>query len=177
MKRRAITMVVVASALVLGVQPTALANHGNAGAAGDPDDANHYMDRHNLTGFGDDAAVRGRDQLNRTQMNATFNGAGDVDIYDDFYGSTGWHGYTDCPGGINWLTGNCDVFRVRFNQSYSKTGTQWLSLGCHELGHTAGLDHRYSSDDAEDTTPSCMRSDIWPTPLDNHDIDAINGSV
>lgn len=176
LRRLTSVAVLTVLALSMAVAPS-MAGHGEQGSAGDPDNADHYMDRNNLSPNADTAAVWGRDQLNRSQMNATFSGAGDVEIYDGFYGDNGWYGFTDCPSGINWLTGNCDVFRVRFNQTHM-TGhsvDHWRSLGCHELGHTAGLGHRHNSDDTYDN--SCMRSDIWPRTFDSHDLDAINSSV
>jgi hypothetical protein len=160
------------------VTPAASADHSNDGGAGDPDNGDHYMDRNSLSSVGDTASVWGRDELNRARdMNATFTGSGDVEIYDYTYGDTDWHGITDCPDGINWINGNCDVFRVRFNQS-SMAGhslDHWRSLGCHELGHTAGLGHRKDSNDTYDN--SCMREEIWPRSFDSHDLDAINSAV
>lgn len=163
-------------ALSMAVAPS-MAGHGEQGAAGDPDNADHYMDRNTLGTNGNIAAEWGATELNQSQMNATFNGAGDVEIYDYSYGDTGWYGITDCTSGINWFTGNCDVFRVRFNQTHmaGHSVNHWRSLGCHELGHTAGLGHRFNSDDTYDN--SCMRSDIWPRTFDTHDLDAINSSV
>jgi hypothetical protein len=159
------------------VAPPAAADHAKDGGAGDADNADHHMDRNSLSANGDAAAVRGRDQLNRSQMNATFTGSGDVEIYDGNYGDTSWFGITECQSGYNWINGNCDVFKVRFNtaQMAGHSLNHWKSLGCHELGHTAGLGHRVAGNDSDDN--SCMRTPIWPLSYDAHDIAAINDSV
>lgn len=177
--RRGCVAVGIALVLSLGGTTNANADHAKDANAGDPDNADHYMDRNSLTSNGDAAAVRGRDQLNRSQMNATFSGSGDVEIYDGDYNQNSWYGQTNCDSGFNPFNGNCDVFRVRFDtENMAGLGlSYWRSLGCHELGHTAGLGHRYPDDDAPGTTQSCMRSDIWPEVLDQHDLDAINSSV
>ncbi|MBO9524015.1 MAG: hypothetical protein J7518_20965 [Nocardioidaceae bacterium] len=175
MRPGVVALVVV---LLTAVAPPAQAGHGSKASSGDPDNGIHRMDRHSLTSLGDSAAVRGRDQLNRADdMTATFEGSGDVDIYDADYGNTSWFGRTSCPDGVNWLTGNCDVFKVQFNTRTmtGRSAGDWLSLGCHELGHTAGLGHRAASNDVDDN--SCMRSEIWPRSFDGHDIDAINAAV
>jgi hypothetical protein len=163
----------VAVGLVVSAMP-ASAGHGGEANSGTPDNATHYIDRNNLTRLGNIAAVHGADQLDRSDMNATFNGYGDLEVYDGAYGDTGWAGRTDCIDSGWW--GECDVFRVRFNTSAMGTSeSAWRSLGCHEFGHTGGLGHRYASDDSNDN--SCMRSDIWPQNFDFHDINAINGVV
>lgn len=172
----------VATTLMMSFLGTtnAYAEHAKDSSAGDPDNADHYIDRFGLTSGGDTAAVQGLQQLNRSQMNATFTGSGDVEIYNGDYNQISWYGATNCESGFNPFTGNCDVFRVRFDTEMMARFTglsKWRSLGCHELGHTAGLGHRYPENDAAGTTRSCMRDDIWPEEFDNHDLDAINSSV
>ena len=167
----------LAAAILSGTAPV-VANHDNDAASGDPDDGNHYVDRNSLTSSGDIASVWGVAELNRARdMSATFTGSGDVEIYDSTYGDVDWAGLTNCASGFNWITGNCDVFRVRFNQTRmaGQSLDRWWSLGCHELGHTAGLAHRVNSNDGNDN--SCMRAEIWPRSFDTHDLDAINSSV
>ena len=157
---------------------SARADHSNEADSGDPDNGDHYMDRHNLTAAADAASVWGRDQLNRAEdMDATFVGSGDVDLYDDDYGVTRWAGRVDCPDGVHWLTGNCDVFRLRYNLNSmaGRAVSTWRWLGCHELGHTAGLAHRFADDDGNDN--SCMRDGVVSQTFDSHDIDAINDAV
>ena len=172
-------MLPILSLLALVLASPAAADHANTANSGDPDDGDHYMDRHDLTTAADNASIWGRDQLNRADdMNATFTGSGDVNLYDSNYGDSDWAGRVNCEGDIHWLTGNCDVFRLRYNLYYmgGDTTSHWRSLGCHELGHTAGLGHRWPDDNSNDN--SCMRGDdIWPTEFDSHDINAINSSV
>lgn len=173
------TAIVTFAAIVLTVTPAA-ADHSKDGGAGDPDSPPHYIDRNNLTSSGSTAAQWGLWELEQTQINPTFNGSGDVEVYDGAYGDTGWYGQTSCPGGINWLNGNCDVFHVKFNTTAMAGHSldHWRSLGCHEFGHTGGLGHRYASDDSDDSDDnSCMRIPIWPRFYDNHDIGAINDAV
>lgn len=168
---------VVVAALCLAPGP-AFADHAKDANAGDPDNAHHYLDRNSLTYYGDLAAVHGRDQLDRSDMNATFSGSGDVEIEDGDYDQNSWSGQTSCQSGYNWLNGNCDVFLVRFDTAImaGQGATAWRHLGCHELGHTAGLGHRTSSNDTDDN--SCLRQGLWnATSLDRHDLDAINSSV
>lgn len=163
-------LVIAVTGLVTSVVP-AFADHGGEANSGYPDNATHYIDRNNLTRLGNIAAVRGAAQLDRSDMNATFDGYGDLEVYDGRYGDTGWAGLTDCTDDGWW--GECDIFRVRFNISAMGTSeSRWRSLGCHEFGHTAGLGHRKASNDGHDN--SCMRSDIWPQSFDAHDIWAIN---
>ncbi len=148
----------------------------------DPDNVDHYVDRNDLD---DPKAVVATDhgiaELNRTKMDATLTGSGDVEVFDHEYGSTGsWRnilGRTTCVNRTATLL-ECDVYELSYNLTYmSGTGTAyWNSLACHEFGHTAGLDHeRYHSNDSNDN--SCMRSDIDPTKLDDHDIGVINSDV
>jgi hypothetical protein len=69
-----------------------------------------------------------------------------------------WYGNSSCTD-RKWTNGRCD----------------WMSLGCHEFGHTADLGHRYRNTDTDNN--SCMRDEIWPVHFDSHDIDSINSSV
>ncbi|MCX6398024.1 MAG: hypothetical protein NTV23_16165 [Propionibacteriales bacterium] len=170
-------LVVILLGASVAVAPTSYAGHGSDSSAGDPDNRDHYIDRNSVTANGDAATQWGIWELNQTYMNATLDGSGDVEVYDDYYGETDWAGMTNCASGYNWLNGNCDVFRVRFNQTtmFGYGINYWRSLGCHEFGHTAGLGHRSHSTDADDN--SCMRSDIWPLLFDVHDINSINDHV
>jgi hypothetical protein len=146
----------------------------------DPDNVDHHVDRNSLTSDGDDAALRGIDQLNRTKMNATVDGSGDVEVFDAYYGTSGsWNNVRGRATCVNktWTGLECDVWEVRFNQSYleSQSLANWLHVGCHEFGHTAGISHRSSSNDSNDN--SCMRSGGTNASLDDHDIDVINDDV
>lgn len=168
----------VAAALVAlcATAPAAVADHGGTALSGRPDNAKHYVDRNDLTSAANAAAVHGVAQLDRSDMDATFTGSGDVEVYDGYYGDIGWYGATNCQT-PSTRAGVCDVYRVRFNLTTMDglSLSKWRSLGCHEFGHTAGLGHRYYYDDSNDN--SCMRIEIWPENYDTHDLNAINATV
>lgn len=171
-KPRALTLLVPALAGLAWAAP-AHAGHGDSGI--DPDNQNQYIEApDSLTTRGSDALVHGKAQLERSDI-TTYYGTNDIRVYDYPYGSTGWHGFTDCLD-LNWLGASCNVIRVRFNESTMGTSqSQWQSLGCHEFGHTGDIGHRPPSGDTDNN--SCMRQDIWPLNLDSHDITAINSST
>lgn len=178
--RNHLVIIVAIAALLLSFPATATADHGGTTGIGSPDNADHYIDRFNLTALGDTATQHGINQLNRSDMNATLSGTGDVDVYDGNYGNSGeWNGVAgkaDCIEGA-WL-GGCDIFRIRFNQSNMSGSTaDWRWLGCHEFGHTADLGHRSASDDSNDD--SCMRTavGVGGPNYDFHDINEINSAV
>lgn len=161
------------AALISLVPSAALASHGNVI---EPDNRDHYMDRNSLTADGNLAATYGQGRLDsQTNMRATFDGSGDVEIYDGYYGDTGWYGRTYCAD--TGSPGECDVFTVQFNNSYmgGLSDSKIRSLGCHELGHTASLNERSSSSDSDNN--SCMRVNIWPSSYDSHDVNEINAAV
>jgi hypothetical protein len=144
----------------------------------DPDNVDHYVDRNSLTTNGEGATARGIAQLNESKMNATVTGSGDVEVYDSGYGDEGnWNnvrGQATCVdktfGGLE-----CDVYEVRFNETNLDSYSEWLHVGCHEFGHTAGLWHRSSDNDTNNN--SCMRSGGTNGLLDDHDIAVINDDV
>jgi hypothetical protein len=179
--RRASAAAVVAAALVLATPAAVYAGHGGQANSGTPDNTSHGVDRNSISSLGDSATKHGIAQLNRTKMDASLATSGDVEVYDGYYGNSGdWNGVagsTDCIDS-NWYNNVCNVYRVRFNQSnMSSYSSDWRVLGCHELGHTAGLGHRYASTDSNDN--SCMRSGLYTTAnedFDTHDIDAINAT-
>lgn len=144
----------------------------------DPDNVDHYIDRNSLTAQGDAAVSQGIEQLDRTKMDATLSGSGDVEVYDAYYGDSGFwedlEGYAECYE-KNYFPYECDKWSVKFNDTNLGTWSDWRSIGCHEFGHTAGLSHRASSNDAE--TTSCMRAAPSSEVLDLHDIDVINDDV
>lgn len=165
--------------VVLAAPGTSYASHDDFI---EPDNADHYIDRVGLSTGSNDAVLHGINQLNRSDMNATLTGSGDVWVYDGWMGTSGdWNGtagLTTCEF-KTWNLARCDKFDVTFNQSYSNaySAGQLDSLGCHELGHTGGLWHRYSTTDTDNN--SCMReniSSIRPN-FDNHDLDVINASI
>jgi predicted Zn-dependent protease len=156
---------------------TAFASHGTA-PSGWPDNASQYVDRHSITTNTETAVSQGIAQLNRSDLYVTLTGSGDIDVYDANYGDTGWDGITDCTDKIatSWLWARkCDVFRIRYNQFVTNayTRAKMEAIGCHEFGHTAGLDHRSAANDGD--AISCMRgSGFASISLDNHDLDVIN---
>ena len=156
----------------------AYASHGGKANTGTPDNKDHYIDRNSVTTKISDATIHGIGQLNRTAMNATLTGSGDVEVFDGYYGTGGdWSNTfasTHC-GGYTPLYQHCDVYVVEFNLTYmgSWTQSEANATGCHELGHTAGLGHRTGDTDTDDN--SCMRSGRYISrSFDAHDIDAVN---
>ena len=67
---------------------------------------------------------------------------------------------------------NCDRFHVRYDTSNLSTySNDYLyRAGCHEFGHTVGLQHR-------EVSGSCMRQNIAnaATQYSTHDKNHING--
>ncbi|GAB1692721.1 hypothetical protein KRM28CT15_45240 [Krasilnikovia sp. M28-CT-15] len=153
----------------------AFASHDNHGT--DPDNRNQYIKKVALAPNSDLAANYGKDQLERSVITTGW-GSGDIEVYDEFYGNTGWYGYTDCTD-WNVLWTSCDIIRVRFNLTNMAVGgtttNTWRSLGCHEFGHTGDLGHRNSATDTDNN--SCMREEIWPLNFDQHDLNAIDSGV
>lgn len=114
------TVTLVSSLLfVMGLQEGASANNNDMI---DPDNVDHYVDRNSLTGNGDDATLRGIAQLNRTKMNATVNGSGDVEVFDAYYGTSGsWYNVRGRATCVNktWTGLECDVYEVMYDQSFA----------------------------------------------------------
>ncbi|MCX4974460.1 hypothetical protein [Streptomyces sp. NBC_00620] len=162
----------VAAALILALPSAAHADHDDDGT--DPDNRNQAVKGIKLTTNGTNAMNHGKAELERSVITTSWGG-GDIEVYDADYGDTEWSGRTDCT---NWnaLWTSCDIIRVRFNQYYGLTASQWRSLGCHEFGHTADLGHRKASNDSDNN--SCMRGKgIWPTHYDQHDLNAIKAGT
>lgn len=161
----------VAAALILAVPSAAHASHDDDGT--DPDNRNQAVKGFSLTTNGKNAMNQGKAELERSVITTSWGG-GDIEVYDGAYGDTGWHGRTDCTD-WNALWTSCDVIRVRLNTTYSKSASQWRSLGCHEFGHTGDLGHRSAGADTDNN--SCMRVSIWPTHFDQHDLNAIKAGT
>lgn len=173
----------IGAALVLAtifVPSSSFASHGGDANSGTPDNKDHYIDRNDVTTKVSNATVHGIGQLNRTVMNATLTGSGDVEVYDAYYGTGGdWSGTyaTTWCGGWTSLYTHCDLYAVQFNLTYVADFTQNEAnkTGCHELGHTAGLGHRFSSTDTDNN--SCMRQGRSTNRyFDAHDITAVNNT-
>lgn len=155
----------------------ALADHGTA-PQGWPDNRVQYVDRISLGTNAEYSVSRGIYELNRSDLSVTLDGSGDIEVEDKDYGYTPWDGSAECTDKVvsTWAwQKHCDVFTVRFNtrrtSGYNKYKNQ--VIGCHEFGHTAGLDHRDASNDTGQM--SCMRgSGFGSAELDQHDLDVIN---
>lgn len=138
----------------------------------DPDSSSQCVTSPSLTALGVVARNQGMSQLDRSDITTSFCG-GDIEVRDYYYGDTGWVGLTTCPD--KTLTGRCDTYVVKFNESLLSTTAEWKSVGCHEFGYTGGIGHRFASSDADNN--SCMRSDINPIYFDTHDLNASNSDV
>jgi hypothetical protein len=163
--------------LILPLSSPAFASHDDFI---DPDNVDHYVDRNDVTTSASNATVHAIGEIDRTKMNATLTGSGDVEVYDAYYGSSGsWENVRGRATCINktWTGLECDVYEVEFNLSYlaGSSVATWNHVACHEFGHTAGLSHRYSSTDSNDN--SCMRSGGSNQYFDTHDIDVIDEDV
>ncbi len=169
---------------VVAFPGVAHASHGGEANSGTPDNADHSVDRKDLTSGSDLATRHGIAELNRSNMNATLDGSGDVEVYDKYYGTDDeWANdvgaITNCAD-WNFFYTECDVYRVRYNLSSALGNASddlWRSSGCHEMGHTAGMGHRTSDTDSNNN--SCMRKCASESRknYDTHDIDAINSEI
>lgn len=176
--RLQLAVLTIFTSFVLGVDgQAAWAGHG--AQLPTPNSRNELVDRNDLIGTSDVAVRHGIDQLNRTVINASLEGSGDVEVYDGYYGTSGiWEdvaGKADCMEYTQFYE-HCLLYMVRFNLTYTanySTNASY-SLGCHEFGHTVGLGHRSSTNDGNDN--SCMRKNIDASRpnYDTHDIGAIN---
>lgn len=161
--------------LVFAPAMPAAANHDDDGRGENPDNADQQVERNSLTSDGSMAADHGSFELDFHTQIETSGGGADIRVFDAHYGSNGWAGRETCPD-VNWWNGRCDHFRVEFNLTYmaGDSDSRWLHLGCHEFGHTGGIDDRPHSEDTNDN--SCMHT--WSAiHLDNHDENVINGNV
>lgn len=153
------------------------------------DNADHYYAYVNLESYTIVASDWGRGRLDTTDMQTyddgscklTFphSGSTDVCVYDSDYTDPPWDtiaALVDCKVKVIGSTGKCDSFRIRFDTSNLSTyNDNWLKrVGCHEWGHTAGLEH--FNEIGGDY--SCMWSSVsYPyqsTYLAGHDIAHIN---
>lgn len=176
---------VCAIALALTLTPLAgpaFAGHGGEANSGTPDNKEHCVDRNSIGSDVEDAVAHGIAQLDRSDMDAKLSCSGDVEVYDDYYGTAGdWngkYGRTNCED-WEFLHRHCDVYRIRYNLTYfaGYSSGQVKSGGCHEFGHTAGLGHRTDADNTYDN--SCMWASVSSDRqnFDTHDLDAINEEV
>lgn len=67
----------------------------------------------------------------------------------------------------------CDHYHATYDHVDPLTLNQQRSVGCHELGHTLGLGHRFNNNNT-----SCMAVDqYFPLYLDIHDKDEVNSHL
>lgn len=100
--------------------------------------------------------------------------SGDVIVGDYNYGFNGAVAWVECrPASQTWGSHpdlRCDNQALRYNAdylSYYSTFTERKSIACEEIGHTVGLQHRY-------TDNSCMAQDSTITYTSLHDDGHIN---
>ncbi len=104
----------------------------------------------------------------------------DAQVYDYTYGLNNLYGWTFCASNATY--GGTDPDRwcrpqnVYLNTTYAgtvNTTAERRYLGCHELGHTLGLQHQVNS------TSSCsydngINKGIVPNAIDTHDTNNLN---
>ncbi len=128
----------------------------------------------NLTAlFGNSTAYVRTSLWNPTDLSTSVHVDGvarNVDLYDDYYGDSGWHGVYGC---YNWQSHPtiCKNSLVRFNLDYPPNGswnaTKANAVSCHEMGHALGLAHRFG-------TASCLDYNWSNVTYDAHDLSHIN---
>ena len=75
--------------------------------------------------------------------------SGSYDIHN-YVGYRGGLGVSDCVD-TNWWNGLCNTFNLKYDETQlGHDANAWKKTGCHEHGHTFGLDERSSGS-------SCMR--------------------
>ncbi|MQM26605.1 hypothetical protein [Glycomyces albidus] len=177
---RMILIAAAAFALLAALAAPARAGHSGDSGIGNPDSKTHCLEYDALTSDGYNASQHGRGQLQRSVMTTSMScDSLDVRVHDGYYGTSGdWNGLAgmaDCLA-YQWWSNVCEVYRVRYNLTYAAgySDATWDSLGCHELGHTAGLGHRTASNDTDNN--SCMRSSVSSSRprFDTHDVNAID---
>ncbi|MFE2282171.1 hypothetical protein ACFXAE_34040 [Streptomyces sp. NPDC059454] len=140
----------------------------------DPDNRNQAVKGYSLTVKGQGAMEWGKQQLERSVITTSWGG-GDLEVHD--YKTTGvtWAAQTRCKD-WNALWTSCDVFTIQFNTAQYHSDREWLTMGCHEFGHTADLGHRKASNDTDNN--SCMRSTTAAHyKFDTHDLNAIKAGT
>ena len=153
------------------------------------DNSNHYYAYIGLESYTIVASDWRRSRLDATNMQTYddggctisnfHNASTDVCVYDSNYTGPAWdvaYGIAGCRRLVTGYTTKCDSFRIRYDTGDLSTfSNDWLKrAGCHEWGHTTGLEH-FNEVDGD---YSCMWSEInyayQSTYLAGHDNDHIN---
>lgn len=147
-----------------------------------PDDTTHSYGEVDLTDIGDYASNHGSSEIERSDIQVFWHippeNAHDVRIYDNNYADS-WYGEVKCVDDTWPPGGTCFQYEMRFNLRTTSNdnfqAANYKKLGCHEYGHTGGVDDQ---DDAVNHGSSCMRQGkLEVMTLEGHDIDIINGDV
>lgn len=168
--------ILVVSCLLMVMPPASTHHDDNSVRQRGRDNNTQEYDYNSLTPGGKLACDHGAAQLARSEITIK-KGDADIHCYDSYY-IDGPAGTAKCTA-TNFLNRRCDHYRVWFNTSivdYTPDNAlernYWMSLGCHEFGHTGSITH-------EDTSYTCMQTYISttsynPTVLTQADIDHIN---
>lgn len=169
--RRALGLAVagLAAGGALADAPRVAANHRwDAG----PDNRDQRVRELSLTRVGNLASDWGQIVLNSTELRTVQGSWLDIDVHDGPVGNNGKLASTSSTTCYpSPRVYDCDVFKVVFNLTYHASDGMWKAVGCHEYGHTMGLDHRPYG------TASCMSDPIPPSApagLDAHDTATVN---
>lgn len=176
MYRQAVYGVSMATALVTGV--VILVPEGRAGASHEQGANSGVLRGTNWkicasVGSGDSntGVNHGISQVNRSEVNGRRSCDTGANVFinrqylaDSFYGST------SCTSGFR--NGGCDIKLTTLNSRTITTLGQWKKTATHELGHVAGLGHRYTNGSAMTQGSSPPISE----DLDTHDLGAINST-
>lgn len=154
------------------------------------DNSDHYYAYVGLESYTITASDWGRSRLDATNLqtyddgNCTItlfsNGSTDVCVYDHDYTGPAWdgvYGITDCRRVVIGDPQKCDSFRIRYdNSNLSTYSNNWLKrAGCHEWGHTTGLEHFNEVGGDYSCMWSAINYAYQSTYLAGHDTNHING--
>lgn len=177
-RRRTIAGVGTVAALCINQGGTAAATN-DWGA--NPDNPNHYIG-HFSSGWdanGDAAESRGGSELDRSDLIVHYGNTGDVKQLEGDFRQHEWYGITSCD---DLIVSTCDHYTVYYDSqniaddySGSYRTAAFKALGCHELGHTGGLD-----EESNQGATTCMVAGLEITKQslrDPHDLTIINDDI